>query len=240
MQSSKVPWLRRAAVATAAGALAVGGALLGTAPASAADPVGDLTLAVVIAPTTTLLSPGAPIQYELEATLSGAPSGTFTVMMEKSGPLAAHPRGLTVQVDLCTQTWQGVGSGATCPSGAEHAFTAGPADDYTTGSPEFTLADLTATQPRYILVTLSVEDSPAAMADHSLMGIDAAYDVAFTAAGDGTTGPAVIDLPSGDLPSTGIDPTGLRAALLISGASLLLGLLTMLFRGRLRRGETDR
>jgi len=218
--------------------LAVAGVLGGALPA-AADDAGDLALSVVVAPPDTLVSPGDPIQYELEATLTGAPVGTFTVQLTKSGALAEHPRGLTVAVDLCTAPWDGVGSaGASCATGAEHAFTAGPADDDTAGSPLFVLDDITSTQPRYILVTLSVEDSLAARSDTTLMGIAADYDLAFTAAGDDT---AVIDLgpepggadPGGSaLPMTGVDAEGLHVALAIAGAAIVLGTALLLMRRR--------
>ena len=220
---------RMLVVGAAATALSLAAVLAVPAAASAED-VGDLHLAVVVAAPSSLVSPGEPIQYELKATLTGAPVGSFEVRVTKSGPLAAHPRGLTVAVDLCAMPWSDVGSGAaSCASGAEHAFTNGPADDDTAGSPAFALDALSSAQPRYILVTLSVEDSPAARSDASLMGIAADYDLAFTVAGDG------VELgggPSGPLPSTGVDAGGLLAALGIAAAAILTGAATLWRRRR--------
>ena len=100
-------------------------------------------------------------------------------------------------------------------------------------APTFTLQPLTAGSPEHLLVTLAVEDSAAAMADDSLMGLTGSMGVGLTAT-------AIDDRPitpatpgRGNLANTGVDG-GLQA--MLAFGALTAGLLGLaMVAGRLHR-----
>lgn len=168
------------------------------------------------------LSPGDPAFWQIQARLEDATRATLALELRKSGPLAEVPRGLAMQVDVCDDPWAGVPDQPVCAGGGRSVTVATPSDDYATMSPSFELRPLTPSAPQYLLVTLSVEDSEAARADTSLMGLRGRMGVGLTAM-------SVDDVPvrpPGRLPATGFDPTALlgvgaiAAGLLGMGASL--------------------
>jgi hypothetical protein len=227
---------RRAAllVALASGVLlAAGGVALGQAAHAALVDVpvtgtpGRLVLSSDPYPAQFLdLEPGQPGYWEVEARLEDASRATLQLELRKSGALVAHPRGLIMTVDACTEPWTDVATAPGCAPGAQRITVATPADDDTSTSPMFDLAPLQADAPEYLLVTLAVEDSAAASADRSLMGLTGDMAVGLTAtaiddvpgvppSGGGATG--------GGLAATGFDGSGLFAVAAIAAGLLGLG-----------------
>lgn len=165
------------------------------------------------------LSPGEPAYWQIGARLEDARSATLSLQLRKDGELVEHPRGLTMTVRQCDSVWTGLDAVPACASGERAVTVATPADDYTTSSPTFELRSFTPTTPEYFLVTLAVEDSVAAMADTSLMGLTGQMGVGLTAV-------SIDDVPvtPGRLPGTGFDPTPLGAVAAIAAGLLGLGL----------------
>lgn len=209
-------------------ALAMGGLALGQAASAALVDVpvdgapGRLVLSSAPYPVQFLdLSPGGPRYWEVAARLEDASTATLSLELRASGELVSHPRGLTMTVDACTVPWSDATTAPACAAGAQRIAAATPADDYSAASPVFELAPLTADAPTYLLVTLAVEDSAAAQADESLMGLTGDMALGFTAV-------ALDDVPvpprTGDgLATTGADPTALRAAAALAAGLLGLG-----------------
>lgn len=172
------------------------------------------------------LSPGSVRHWQIQSSLVD-PSSPFTLQFSRSGTLISHPRGLQVQVDRCDQEWTDLSTAPSCAAGQANVF--GPAA--ASSIPETTIYDLagiTNTQDKFVLVTLSIPDSPAARADTTLMGLTADIGFGFTVSGDDSPAP-----PPRDLAFTGADVGGL--ALLGLGA---LGLGLVLTSAR-RSGMTN-
>jgi hypothetical protein len=177
------------------------------------------------------LSPGDPAYWQVGARLEDAERATLSLELRKDGALVEHPRGLVMTVAVCDDPWTRLDATPACASGARAVTVATPADDYTSASPSFELRPLTASAPEFLLVTLAVEDSAAAAADESLMGLTGTMGVGLTAT-------AVDDVPvtpgRPSLPATGADFSALWAA-----AALAAGLLGAGWALRLaRKGET--
>jgi hypothetical protein len=119
-----------------------------------------------------------------------------------------------------------------------------PADDYTTSSPTFELRPLRADRPEHLLVTLAVEDSAAAMADESLMGLTGSMGLGLTATAidDRPINPIRPDRPErpgGPLADTGLDGQLSGLAALGALTAGLLGLALVVSRVRGRRTPTN-
>ena len=168
------------------------------------------------------LSPGEPVHWQVAARLEDASRATLSLDLRKDGPLVAHPRGLRVTVASCDQLWTGLAGSPVCGSGAREVVAGSPADDWRTSSPTFPLQPLSPAAPEYLLVTLAVEDSAAAAADRSLMGLDGTIAVGLTAVAMEET-PAAPGGPAA-LPATGIDLLSAVSVGALAAGALGLGL----------------
>jgi len=178
------------------------------------------------------LSPGDPSYWQVAARLEDAVGATLSVELRKSGALVSRPRGLEMTVDECDVPWSGLGDVPVCDGTVSPIAVAMPSDDYETSSPTFQLGSRAASAPTFLLVTLAVEDSAAARADASLMGLVGTMGVGLTAvAVDPPAGPSH---GGGSLPATGADMSLWVAV--VSMAAGLLGLGAAL-RMRPARGE---
>lgn len=181
------------------------------------------------------ISPGDPAYWQVAARLEDASRATLSLELRKDGAVVEHPRGITMTVDRCSVEWADVAIAPSCADGYARVTVATPADDYTTSSPVFELRPLRAGFPEYLLVTLAVEDSAAAMADDSLMGLTGNM-------GLGLTATAIDDKPitpvtpgkNGNLANTGLDVPwlSLMAFGALTAGFLGLGLVLARLRGR--------
>jgi len=181
------------------------------------------------------ISPGDPAYWQVAARLDDATSATLTLELRKDGAVTRHPRGITMTVDRCSVEWTDAGTAPACADGFARIVVATPADDYATSSPTFDLRPLRAGSPEYLLVTLAVEDSPAAMADQTLMGLTGNMGLGLTATAiDSKPITPVTPGKNGNLANTGLD--GGAQGLLAFGALTagLLGLALLVARLRSR------
>ncbi len=173
------------------------------------------------------MSPGSVEHWQIESKLVD-PTSTLTLQFARSGALVTHVNGLQVQVDRCDQAWTTVTTSPACGTGGTNVF--GPAAANSIAETTiYDLAGLTNTQNKYLLVTLSIPDSPAAEADTTLMGITATVGIGLTVTGpdpvssgnpSDPTPPGTPGSP-GNLAFTGVDIGGL---LLLALGALILGL----------------
>ncbi len=178
-----------------------------------------------------LLSPGRPSHWQISATVEDAARATLALELRKSGELVEHPRGLVKRIDSCERPWTDLDTAPVCSADQRHIVETTPADDHRTSSPTFELDPVTPGAPEYLLVTLSVEDSPAAAADPSLMGLrgDVAFGLIAVAFEPLPQAPAA---PSPPLPGTG-SSSAPAIALLV--ASLLIGVGALIHWNRAER-----
>jgi hypothetical protein len=180
------------------------------------------------------MSPGSVEHWQIDSALVDSTS-TLTLQFARSGDLVTHPRGLWIQVDRCDQAWTDVSTTPVCGSGQTNVFGPAAASSF----PETTVYDLdglTNAHDKYLLVTLSIPDTPAAEADSTLMGLTATIGLGLTATGPDPvqsgspstptptpTTPAVPSDPGSpsSLAFTGVDIAGL---LLLALGALGLGL----------------
>jgi hypothetical protein len=177
------------------------------------------------------MSPGSVEHWQIDTALVD-PSSTLTMQFARNGELITHPNGLQVQVDRCDQAWTNVTTTPTCASGSTNVF--GPAAaSAVSESSVFDLGGLTNVHDKYLMVTLSIPDSPAAESDTTLMGLTATVGFGLTATGADPTSPGSPSDPTdpgspssptspGGLAFTGVDIGGL---LLLALGALGLGLL---------------
>ena len=188
------------------------------------------------------ISPGDPAYWQVDARLENATRATLTLELRKDGAVTEHPRGITMTVDRCSVAWTDPQTAPTCREGFARIAVATPADDYATSSPTFTLQPLTAGSPEHLLVTLAVEDSAAAMADDSLMGLTGSMGVGLTATAIDDRPITPVTPGKGNLANTGLDG-GLQAMLAFGALTAgLLGLAMVagrLHRRTIRRGEDN-
>lgn len=193
------------------------------------------------------MRPGEPAYWQIAADIEDADRATLAVELQKAGALVDHPRGLEVRVDTCATEWVDVPSAPACATGAEPVTTAGPSNDYSTGSPLFDLeAPLRENERRHLLVTLSIDDSAEASADETLMGLTGEIGIGVRAVAvdgdpvepappgepggpdDGT------DPPDGGLPVTGGPAVPLGAIALVAAGLVGLGAALSLARRKVR------
>lgn len=188
--------------------------------------LGHLSLRSDPMPATfTGMSPGSVAHWQVNANLNDE-EAELTLQVERDGALAARPDGLQLLVQRCAAEWTGLpdaphcpaaaGSGATTvlgplPASATGLGALGPLD--VAGAPAFPAGTLTRGAGSFLLVTMSIPDTPEARADESLMGIEATLGLRFTASGD--------EPRPRDLPYTGTDAT---AAVLLAAGAVGLGL----------------
>lgn len=178
------------------------------------------------------LSPGEPAYWQVAARIEDAQSATLALQLQKDGDLVMHPRGLTLTVDSCTTEWTGLDATPLCSSDAQRITVATPSDDYSQSSPTFDLPPIAAGTQRYLLVTLAVEDSAAAMADETLMGLTGEMGVGLiaTAIDDVPVNPGTPGTPGGSLPRTGFDASTLAAVAALAAGLLGLGTALRIYR----------
>jgi hypothetical protein len=178
------------------------------------------------------MSPGSVEHWQISAALVD-PTSTLTVEFSRAGSLITNPLGLWVEVDRCDQAWTDVTATPVCGSGGVNVF--GPvAANSVPDTSVYDLAGLTNAHDKYLLVTLSIPDSPAAEADTSLMGLTATMGFGLTATGADQTSPGNPSSPTGptspgspgdgSLAFTGVDIAGL---LLLALGALGLGLVIL-------------
>jgi hypothetical protein len=186
------------------------------------------------------MSPGSVEHWQIDTALVD-PTSTLTLQFERGGDLVTNPRGLQVQVDRCDQAWTNVTTTPTCGSGEANVF--GPAAASSISETTvYDLDGLTNVHDKYLMVTLSIPDSPAAEADSSLMGLSATMGFGLTATGPdpvSSGSPSTPTSPPTDpgtptssgspssLAFTGVDVAGL---LLLALGALGLGLVVTMTR----------
>ncbi|MCU1528651.1 MAG: permease of the major facilitator superfamily [Frondihabitans sp.] len=192
------------------------------------------------------MSPGSVEHWQIQATLVDA-SAPLTLQFRRSGALVSNPRGLRVAVARCDGPWANVSTKPVC--GLNEATVFGPAAASSLSeSNHYDLAGITHKEGKYLLVTLSLADTPAARADKSLMGLTANIGFGLTATGVPPSAPptatpqptptTLVAPPRGpsSLAFTGSQVT----ALLIVGLSALaLGILTIVTRRKYRAGRSE-
>lgn len=218
-------------------ALAVGGvAVAGAASAALTDvpatgTPGRLVLSSDPYPAQFLdLSPGVTRHWRVDARLEDAATATLALQLRKNGALVEHARGLRMTVDVCDSAWS-TSAAPDCPTGARRVTAATPTDDYRVTSPSFELAPLRTGAPQRLLITLAIEDSVAARADDTLMGLtgDMAVGLVATAFDETPVSP-----PSGALAVTGPAWASVTGVAAIAAGILGLGTaLRMARRGRM-------
>lgn len=176
------------------------------------------------------MSPGSVAQWQIQTELVD-PSSPLTMQFKRAGDLVERPGtdGLIIQAQLCDQAWSGFPAAPTCGSGATSIFGPTPANSATFGplalnsdpvpgaAPVYDLGTLTNAQDKFVLVTLSIPETPENQSDESLMGLQASIGFGFTATGADTPGtPGTTPLPN-----TGADITAL---LLLAAGTISFGL----------------
>lgn len=209
---------------------------------------GHLTLRSDPAPARFLgLSPGDTRSWQIAADLVD-PSSPLTMQFTRNGALVSRPDGLQVRAQLCDSEWTDLAATPTCPTGSTNVFGPvaasdprfGPLEPNHTGaltSPTWSLGTITDAHDEYLLVTLSIPDSPSARRDRTLMGLSADIGFGFNAEGGDT--PAAPPPARSALAPTGVDVVALL--LLASGAlgiGATLGLASRA-RRRLAGGRDD-
>lgn len=155
------------------------------------------------------LSPGSPAYWPIDLSLTDATLSSLTVEVRKGGDLVDHPRGLRFSLRRCDAPWTD-STPVTCPGGSTEVLRTTPVHDYSTESPTWDLDGLQESSGKFVVVTLWVENSPAARADESLMGLSASIALGFEA--------AAVD-PAPDPTPTGPGPTPIAPSPTPSGLS---------------------
>lgn len=172
------------------------------------------------------MAPGSIEYWQIQTELVD-PSAPLTMQFKRDGELVERPGtdGLVLQAQLCNQAWSNFPVAPTCGSGLTNVFGPTPAnsaafgplaanaDAVPPGAPVYNLGTLTNAEDKFVLVTLSIPQTPQNQSDQTLMGLEASIGFGFTA--DGTQTPAP------PLPNTGADITAL---LLLALGALGLGL----------------
>lgn len=182
------------------------------------------------------MSPGSIEYWQVNANLVDE-RAALTLQIERDGALAARPDGLQLLVQSCATEWTGFPSAPRCaapttvlgplPASSFDLGPLGPLDAAV--APAFTAGMLGRDAGSFLLVTLSIPDTPQARADESLMGIEATLGLRFTASGlePGSPNipvpnPRVPDVsPPGGLTTSGTDAL---AVILLAAGAVALGL----------------
>lgn len=175
---------------------------------------GHLTLASDAGPTPNFMdmSPGAVEYWQIDVSLAD-PSSPLTMQFARNGELVDRPDGLWIEGKGCSVEWT-MSAPPTCSGTMTNAMPGKPASDASyDSSPVMDMGTITSAQDRFLLVTLSIPDSPEARADETLMGLSATVGFGFTASGDEVVTPPT---PPSSLAKTGADI--LAIALMALGA----------------------
>ena len=158
------------------------------------------------------MSPGSVERWQIQAQTT-RPSGTLNVQFwNDNGALITQPvDGLQLQVQRCDAEWTNITTTPTCSANQANVF--GPAAASTMAiGPTTDLDGIVQGTGKFLLVTMSIPNTPQAQADKSLQGLTANIGFGLTAAGSDPTTPP----PSTSLAFTGAD--ALPLALLAAGA----------------------
>lgn len=172
------------------------------------------------------MSPGSVEYWQIQTELVDT-SSPLTMQFKRAGELVERPGtdGLIVQAQRCNQAWTDFPANPTCGSGLVNIFGPTPANSATFGplalntapvpgaAPVYNLGTLTNVQDKFVLVTLSIPETPANQTDQTLMGLEATIGFGFTAQGTDPT--------PGTLPNTGAD---IAALLMLALGTLGIGL----------------
>jgi hypothetical protein len=220
----------RAAIRSAAIAVALGGVVLGSAAPASADTVDDGTpgLLTIDAQPRELqleLDPGMQGDWLLTPRLDAESSAAITLQITSEGVLAENPAGLRVSVEECPGAWAPAPGGqATCAAPASVLLPPTAFADIPPAE-SFPLGTLTAGGERYLRVIVALPDP----APGELQGGHAEFALGFSAAGELVVVdpvPVTPSVPSGGTPSvaqTGVVlgvPLALAALLGAAGAAL--------------------
>ena len=214
-----------------AAALATVGGLAIAAPASALmlpDPDGILSISVSAVPLwESDIQPGETRYWLIDTELDSTEPGELTLVLDADGELAAHPQGLHMSFDRCSEPW----TAATTPTCAGTASTV--MDGALATINESHVHDLGVIRPHdgpYFLATLSLP----AVTPNDLQDTEGTIGFGFTAAED--TSVVIIDgiggggSGGGGLVRTGVDLAG---PLMLAGGLILGGFIL----ARQRAGE---
>lgn len=126
------------------------------------------------------LSPGSVERWQIAAAVV-EPSAALTVQFARSGSLVTHPAdGLQLQVQRCDAVWTSITTTPACSDSGHNLFGPAAASSLPVG-PAADLAGITGAKGKYLLVTLSLPDTPQARADKSLQGLSATIGFGLTA-----------------------------------------------------------
>lgn len=200
-----------------------------------------------------LLSPGEVIHWQIRVNLdnvnaahgnTGNGNAQITMQFARDGQLVQRPDGLQVSIESCTVPWE-ITASPLCGGQRMTLVTPRPASDSTLGpfvqsggpfaasSPVWDLGALPTGGDAYVLVTLSVPDTPGSRSNPDLMGLQASVAFAFSAfADEGTDVVAPVpQAPGGETPGdppstapgqTAQGPTGVPFPLALTGADALV------------------
>jgi hypothetical protein len=148
------------------------------------------------------MSPGTVDHWQIAASLVD-PNASLNVQFDHSGALVNQPvDGLQVQVQRCDAVWANVSTTPTCSDSPANVFGPAAASAMPIGS-IIDLAGITNAKGKFLLVTLSIPNTPQARADKSLQGLTGNLGFGLTAA-DNTAIVTPPPTPSG-LAFTGAD-----------------------------------
>lgn len=152
------------------------------------------------------LRPGEPAYWFVDAAVAGVAGARLTLQIRKDGELMEVPNGVVVVVERCSQAWVDGPGGPSCDVGRTVIAMVTPDDDLSTSSPRYWLDSVDSRDPSYVMVTLSIEDTPENRADTTLMGLTGSLGLGITAveAIPGETDPPTE--PPTDPPTS--EPTG--------------------------------
>jgi hypothetical protein len=196
------------------------------------------------------MAPGSVEHWQIQTELVD-PSAPLTMQFKRDGELVERPGtdGLQLQARLCNQAWSNFPAAPTCGAGLVDVFGPTPAnspafgdlaangDPVPANAPVYDLGTLTNAQDKFLLVTLSIPQTPANQSDADLMGLEATIGFGFTADGTVTPVPPVTP-PAGpttpSLPNTGAD---IAALLGLAIGTIGIGLALRSARRAAIRGE---
>lgn len=127
------------------------------------------------------LRPGQPAYWFVDAAVDGVAGARLTLQIRKDGALMEVPNGVVVVVERCSVEWVDGPGGPSCDLGRTVIATATPDDDLSTSSPRYWLDAVDSRDPSYVMVTLSIEDTPENRADTALMGLTGSLGLGITA-----------------------------------------------------------
>jgi hypothetical protein len=220
-------WATTGFVAAAA-MLAAGGVLVASASSASADIIssgGVLSLdAAPGALSDSAMSPGDTIYWPISANLNASSSGSLSLQVLSSQPLASDPSGLRLVLASCPGAWTTPAPPAapTCNGGPGTVIIPDTAFADISPTKHWNLGRVAAVSQFPMMATISLPNAVPA----TLQGTNAAIRFGFTALGD-TESASPNDPGTPILAHTGVDPVGPA----LMGLGLLLSGLTL---GRLR------